>query len=150
MVGVIPSIERRKGLSGQAFNLVVTTHRLVFARVTSRMLRAAAEQAKQAAKEQGSGFFGQWGAVMAANATICERYYQTPVEAILREHPDNFGISIQRVQQVQVIEGEVDEDEVARDTLAIHAPEKMTFTLKVGAAAETRQTLRKVLGQVVE
>jgi hypothetical protein len=146
VVGVVSRIERRKGLVAQAFNLVLTPQRLVFARLTSQMLRDAAEQARQAARAQGVGFMGQWGAVTQANAAICARYYHTPVEVILREHPDNFSIPAGQVQRVQIIQGDVDEDQVTHGRMVIHAPGKMTFTLRGGDAAQARQALRQVLG----
>ena len=148
-MGVVPSIELRKGLGAQAYNLVLTPYRLVFARLTSGMLRDAAAQAKQAAKAQGRGFFGQWGAAIGANATICERYHRTPVEVILREHSDNFCLPIQQVRRVEVSEGEVDDDQNTPDQMVIHGPRKMRFNLKGSSAEETRRMLGQVLGGLV-
>ena len=149
VLGVVPGVELRKGLSAQSFNLVLTPYRLVFARLTSQMLRDAAAQAKQGAKAQGKGFFGQWGAVAGANGWICERYRHTPVEAILREHGDSFALPIQQVRRVEVIEGEVDEDQNTPDQMVIHGPRKMRFNLKGSRAAEARRTLGQVLGELV-
>ena len=40
---------------------VVTTERMIFAQLTADMLNQAAQQARDQAKAEGKGFFGQWG-----------------------------------------------------------------------------------------
>jgi pSer/pThr/pTyr-binding forkhead associated (FHA) protein len=149
VVGVIPNIERRKGMFGaDAYNLVLTLQHLVFARLTSEMLKAATEQARQDAKAQGKGFFGQWGAQMGASGDIVQRYYQMPVEAILREHPDNFVIPVSQVRKVRFSQGDI---EVSKsDQMTIEAAEKMRFNLKGSSIGETKKMLRQVLGTRVK
>jgi hypothetical protein len=122
---------------------------LVFARVTAEMLRAAIDQARQEAKAQGKGFFGQWGAQLGSYATIGERYYQMPVEAILREHPDNFALPLQQVRRVDVKRGHMDEQGMDPDYLVIHAAQKLRFNLKGISAPEAKKALRQVLGEIV-
>jgi pSer/pThr/pTyr-binding forkhead associated (FHA) protein len=149
VVGIVPAIERRKGLfRTESYNLVLTLQHLVFARLTSEMQRAAADQAKQEAKAQGKGIFGQWGATMGSGGAIVERYYQMPVEAILREHPDNFVIPVDQVRKVTFSRGDI---EVSKsDRMVIHAGEKIKLDLKGSSIGEAKKVLRQVLGQRVE
>jgi len=150
-VGIIPAVERKKGLFGsQSFNLVLTLQHLVFARLTSEMLRAASKRAKEEAKAQGKGFLGQWGASMKGNSALVERYYQMPVESILREHPDNFAIPIQEVRQVKTKSGSSDPEYSQPDQLIIQARDKIKLNLKGCSAGEAKKTLRQVLGSRVK
>jgi len=144
-------VERRKGLFGsEAFNLVLTPQRLVFARLTSDMVRDAGEQAKQSAEADGKGFFGQWRARMGANSFIVERYHSMPIGEILREHPDNFSIPNQQVRKVEVKRGHFDEDMQDPDQLIIHAGDKLKFNLKGMNASNAKKLLKQVLGGVVK
>jgi hypothetical protein len=148
VVGVLPVLERRKGvLSTEAFTLVLTSQRLVFARLTTEMQRAVVEQAKQAAKAEGKGFLGQWGAVLGVTSALRERYSRLPVEAILGEHPDNFSIPIQEVRQVKIKSGDV--EELQPDQIVIQAAEKMKFDLKGPSTRDAKQVLRQALGDRV-
>jgi len=151
VTGVIASIVRRKGLFGtEAFNLILTPQRLIFAHMTSDMMRAASEQAKKDAKSAGKGIFGQWGAVLGATSAIAEGYYHMSVGDILREHPDNFSIPNQQVRKVEVKKGRWDEDGQDPDTLTIHAGDKYKFDLKGINASDAKKLLKQVLGGVVK
>jgi hypothetical protein len=150
VVGVLSFVERRKGLLGsEAFNLVLTADRLVFAKVTSEMLKEAIDEARRGAKAQGKGFFGQWGAQLGASGSIAERYYQMPVDAILRENPDNFQLPLGQIQKVQVKHGQFDEQQTNPDYVVIHAGGKMRFNLKGVSAGQAKKALREVLGERV-
>jgi hypothetical protein len=151
VTGVIPNIVRRKGLFGtEAFSLILTPQRLIFAHLTSDMVRAASEQAKKDAKAEGKGFFGQWGAVLGVNSSIAEGYYHMSVGDILREHPDNFSIPNQQVRKVEVKKGHWDEDGQDPDTLTIHAGDKYKFNLQGMSASDAKKLLKQVLGGVVK
>lgn len=150
VIGIISGLGQQKGLSGRAYNLVVTQQRLVFARLTDQMLKAATEQSKQDAKAEGKGFFGQWGAMFKANAIICERYYHMPMDMILQETPDNFVVYPQQVRRVRILTANSTDQSNMIDRLQIHATSKMTFQLKGTNARETKQILRQVLGNIVK
>ena len=151
VIAVVPLVEYRKGLfKRQAFNLVLTLQHLVFARVTNEMLKAATAQARREAKEQGKGFFRQWAAQLGASKAIAQRYYQMPVEAILREHPDNFAIPVQEIRRVKTKHGSSDPEYSQPDQLIIEAREKIKLDLKGCSAKEAKNTLRQVLGDRVK
>jgi hypothetical protein len=150
VIGIIGGLGQQKGLSARAYNLIVTQQRLVFARLTDQMLKAATEQSKQEAKAEGRGFFGQWGAMFKANAKVCERYYQMPIDMILQETPDNFVVYPQQVRRVRILIANSMDQTNTIDRLVIHATSKMTFLLKGTNARETKQILRQVLGNIVK
>lgn len=151
VVGVIPHVERRKGLIGrESFTLVLTPERLILAKMTSEMMKAIVAQARQEAKAEGKGFFGQWGAQLGAYAAHAQRYLGMPVEAILRENPDNFQIPLSQVRQVRIKTGFRDEQQNNPDRLEIHAGDKMKFDLKGTSAGQAKKVLRQVLGDRVK
>jgi hypothetical protein len=151
VMGVIPHVERRKGLiDRESFTLVLTPERLILAKMTSEMLKAIVAQARQEAKAQGKGFFGQWGAQLGAYAAHAQRYLEMPVAAILREHPDNFQIAVSQVRKVRIKTGFRDEQQNNPDRLEIHAGDKMRFDLKGTSAGQAKKVLRQVLGDRVK
>jgi hypothetical protein len=144
------SPNRQKGLSIKQFNLIVTQYRLIFARISEQMLKGAMDQARLEAKAEGRGMFGQWGAMFQANAKLCERYYQIPVDMIVREHPDNFIIYPQQIRRVRILHSSSMDDTDNFDRLVIHADTKMTFLLKGTNARDTRQILKQAFGALVK
>jgi hypothetical protein len=150
VIGIIGGLAQQKGFSARQYNLVVTQQRLVFTRLTDQMLRAAMDQSKQEAKAEGRGFFGQWGAMFKANAKVCERYYQMPIDMIIQENPDNFVVYPQQVRRVRIVHANAMDESDNTDQLVIQANSKMTFLLKGTNARDTRQILRQVLGSIVK
>ena len=149
IVGVVPLVERRKGLMGsEAFNLLLTLEHLIFARVTTEMIRAASEQAKQEAEDQGKGFFKQWGASMGANRKIVEQYFQMPVETILRQHADNFAVPTSQVRKITFSSRNT--DTTLPEEMVIHAGNKQKFQLKGTTIGDARKVLRQVLEKRVK
>lgn len=150
VLGVIPGVELRRGLLGsETFNLVVTEQRLVFAPVTSDMLREAADRARAEARNQGRGLFGQWGAVLGSNRRIVDQYFQMPVEEILQRQPGGFFIPVHQVKRVR-FRTNPDPERAAPDEMTIHAEEKLRFNLRQTTAGEAKKTLRQLLGGVVK
>jgi hypothetical protein len=151
VIGIIAGLAQQKGLSARQYNLVVTQQRLIFARLTEQMLKDAMGEARQEAKAEGRGFFGQWGAQFKANAKVCERYYHMPIDMILRENPDNFVIYPQQVKRVRIQMADAfNETGNNVDRLIIQAGSKMTFLLKSTNARDAKNILRQVLGGVVK
>ena len=71
---MIPNATRKKGfMSTEVFNIVVTNQRLVFALMTSQMIKEAA------ASHRGEGFSGFIKGV-GSGYTLWQRYLQMPPE----------------------------------------------------------------------
>jgi hypothetical protein len=150
-VGVLGGFSLQKGLfKSENYNLVVTTQRLAFARLTNEMRKAEIEMAKQQAKAEGKGFLKQWGAGLGAGRAIRERYATMSIDEIMREHPDNFTIPLGQINKVRLIRGSMDDEGGSSpDQMIIHAASKMKFTLTGISIGEVKQTLRQVLGNKV-
>jgi hypothetical protein len=151
IIATLSGLNRRKGLFGaESFNLLVTPQRMVFAYVTSEMLKWAAEQAKQNAKQQGKGFFGQWGAVIGANNFLLDRCRAMPIENILAENQENFVIYNQQVQSIKA-RANFDPDTNQPDTMEIRfSGGKMKFDLSGCNAGEVKKVLKPVFGSLVK
>ncbi len=92
---MIPNASRKKGLmSTEMFNIVVTNQRLVFALMTSQMVKEAA------ASHRGEGFGGYLKAV-GSGYTLWQRYLQMPPEEALRENPNNFAVYFNQIRKVK-------------------------------------------------
>ena len=99
--GVIPGAFQRKGAFGlgqQSYALVLTNYRVIFAMQTNQMIQEQVRYARSEAKQEGKGFFGQWGAQLSASVTY---YQQKQPEAILAEQPGNFFIPHNQLRAVK-------------------------------------------------
>jgi hypothetical protein len=110
ILGVIPGALRKSGFLGmhsEAFHIVVTSQRLIFARQTDEMMKANIQQARVAARENGKGFLGQWGAQLNANTGA--QYLQMQPQMILSEQADNFFVYNNQVREARVHKSRDDE-----------------------------------------
>lgn len=145
VLGVLPALQRRKGLFGaQLFTPIVTSHRLVFALLTSQMQQAAAAEARQDSQQQGKGFLRQWGAMLTSGSRLGQRYLSMPVNAILAENSDNFYLVHDQVQQVR-LEASDPEEPNERDKVTFHTTGgKHNFSLAYGSLNDVRKALQPV------
>ncbi len=81
---------------------VLTPQRLVFAQMTGDMLKDAAKQARDQAKAEGKGFFGQWGEQLKASASFASRYYNMEPSAALAETAGNFAVGNNTVNEIKL------------------------------------------------
>ena len=101
-IGVVP-FRRMKSLGRyDAFAAVVTNQRMIFAQLTSEMISAAAQQARDQAKAEGKGFFGQWADQLRNTFGFTNRYLTMPPEAILNETPGNFALLNNTISEIKV------------------------------------------------
>ncbi|MCX8151014.1 MAG: zinc ribbon domain-containing protein [Candidatus Bathyarchaeota archaeon] len=81
---------------------IVTTHRLIFAQMTSEMLNTAIQIAKDQAKAEGKGFWGQWGDQLKAAYSYTNRYLHMDPNAALSETPGNFFVNNMDIKEVEI------------------------------------------------
>ncbi|PVX26402.1 MAG: hypothetical protein CW691_01590, partial [Candidatus Bathyarchaeum sp.] len=81
---------------------VLTPQRLIFAQMTSDMLKEAINQSRAQAKAEGKGFFGQWGEQLKASASFAGRYYNIEPSVILSETPGNFALSNNTINEIKL------------------------------------------------
>lgn len=147
---VLPILQRRKGLFGsQSFAVVLTSHRLIFALVTSQMLQEAAKDARQQAREQGKGFFEQWAAMTTSGWHFSQRYLGMAPATILAEHGENFYFLHNQIQQVRLKSSDPEEPN-DRDQVEIDSNgTRHRYTIAYGSLKEVREALKPLYGNRV-
>jgi hypothetical protein len=101
-VGVILFRKMKSMGRYDAYAGVVTSQRLIFAQLTSQMLNAAAQQARDQAKAEGKGFMGQWKEQLKGSFGYTNRYLTMLPDAIVAETPGNFAISNNQISQINI------------------------------------------------
>jgi hypothetical protein len=84
------------------FTGVMTTQQFIVAQMTSEMLKTATNEAKEQAKAQGKGFFGQWSDQLKASFGYTKRYLNMDPTAILAETPGNFAIENSTIKEIKL------------------------------------------------
>ncbi len=110
VVSVIPNASLKKGFMGisrTSYVLVFTERRIIFAEVTKDMLKQSVADARDAAKSDGKGFFGQWGAQLGAYSKLAEAYLVLPPDEALAQNPENFAIDKASVEKAKLKSGMV-------------------------------------------
>ena len=124
VVGVIPNARMKTGMfKSECWFLVVTTHRLLGAKVDNDLLKRVIEQSRAQAKAGGAGFFGQWKAQLQISFGMAQHYLAMDPEAIVRETPGNWALYPGQVGWIKVDKesrttGEDSEQEYLRITIA--------------------------------
>jgi hypothetical protein len=155
VTGVLPGLQRHKGFLGMGIEnltLVLTPQRMLFALLTNRMMNEAVTAARDEAKSQGKGFFGQWAAQLAWLGVIARQYQGMTAEAILAQNRDNWAISNSQVRRVRLRNVTVDEENARSELQMIVETTggKFKFVLTGANQREARQLLRQTLGGVVQ
>ena len=113
VISVIPNARLKVGMMGLkciSYTLVLTERRIIFAEITSAMLKQAVADAREEAAGKGKGFFGQWGAQLGAYGRFAEAYLEKEPEASLAENPRNFAIENQLILSAKLKAGDTDAD----------------------------------------
>jgi hypothetical protein len=84
------------------FTGILTDRRFIIAQMTSEMLKDAAMQARQQAKAEGRGFFGQWQEQLKATFGYTKKYLTMQPQAILAETPGNFAVDNPTISEIKV------------------------------------------------
>jgi hypothetical protein len=85
-----------------SYAAVITTQRMIFAQITSDMVKEAIEKAKQQAKAEGKGFLGQWSAQLGATFNYIQKYLSMEPSAIISETPGNFYIENGAIRDIKI------------------------------------------------
>ncbi|MDP2215793.1 MAG: hypothetical protein Q8J68_00655 [Methanolobus sp.] len=113
IIGVMPYLRKSKmlGLLSHSFTLVATRDESIFAKVTNDMLKQAVMDARDKAKAEGKGFFGQWGSQMGASFNYAEKYLDMSPDLIRSENTENFSIPNAGIVSVKAREKNKYDDE---------------------------------------
>jgi hypothetical protein len=157
IVHIIPGLERKKGFLGLGIDnycLVITPNRLIFAYLDSRRMQDFVNQARNQAKAQGKGFFGQIGAQLGWLRLLEQELANTPPDHILAQDPHNFQIPNQAISKIRLRQS-YDSENQNQESIRIvilttagkhqfHLPTSMNLSKR-----ELKQRLQQTLGGLV-
>ena len=145
ILGIVP-VGKRKGMLGMrqdSYTMIVTPSRLVFAHVSPQLQKAAVQQAREQAKQQGKGFFGQWGAQLAWMDVLRDQYRRMSMDAVLSQYPGSFVIPRHQIQRVRFKDHyDQDSGNTTREIILRTAGGKLRFKLLAGNMREVKKLLR--------
>ena len=121
IIGGLTLVTGFMGLKQKAYTLVITDRRLIFAELTKEKVMAAVTEARDGAKAEGKGFFGQWGAQIASAGSYNDAYWQMSPDAALAETPGNWAVERSQYQGAKFRMGMSDENTQTPDVLTIKA-----------------------------
>lgn len=110
VVGGLTLVSGFMGLKQKPYTLIITDRRLIFAELTNEKVTATVNAARENAKAEGKGFFGQWGAQLKSSASYSEAYRQMSPDAALAETPGNWAIERSQYQGAKFRMGVMDEE----------------------------------------
>ncbi len=102
---IIPNTTLKSGFMGvksKQHTLILTDRRVIFAQITTAMMKQLVADARDGAKSEGKGFFGQWGAQLGAYSVWSERYLEMPPDQALAESEGNFAIERSTITKTSV------------------------------------------------
>ena len=153
IVAILTGLQQRKGFLGlryQTYSLIVTPRRLVFARVSAKLMNQAVAQSRAEAKDQGRGFFGQWAAQFGWLTVLEQSYRKTPVDTILTQYPGSFTLLSAEVRRITANTDEDDDSGKVTTELRIETTSgKYRFLLAGKTADEALRILREAMPSVV-
>jgi hypothetical protein len=127
---------------------VLTDQRVIFATQTAKLLQESARQAREAARQSGKGFFGQWGASLVSGRG--DRYLGFSPQEILKEDPSNYYLINNQVRSIrlkEIIDTEEGTSEV--NMIMNTSGEKIEITFANSNKKQIRQILQQTLGNRV-
>lgn len=145
VVAIIPNATLKSGFLGLAskpYILVLTQRRVIFVHITSVMMKQLVNDARDDAKSEGKGFFGQWGAQLGAYSKFAQRYMEMSPEDALAESPENFAVERADIKKSKLKAGSMNEDgATSPDRLVIKSAQR-TYDLMLGSgSSQARQAL---------
>ncbi len=152
MLAIQAGVVRRSGVMGlkmENFVIVMTGLRIIFAFQTNQMLQDNVMRARDEAKQQGKGFFGQWGAQLSANTG--QHYLQMHPEQILAEHPNNFHIPANQLRRIRLHEHDDDEGGRTTYTIEFETPGgKYKYDVNYMNTRSVKKLLTEIYGNIVK
>jgi hypothetical protein len=145
IIGIIPGLQYRKGLfSSQPVDLIVTSHRIILAILTNKMMTEMAAAAAKSAKAEGRGILGQIMQSMSTGFNYHARYATMTIEQIATETPGNQSIELRAIRSIRLQSGDSDDNSPNKLVLTTTSG-KMTFNSRGLQTRQTRDLLRQVV-----
>ncbi|PKQ16489.1 MAG: hypothetical protein CVT67_04990 [Actinobacteria bacterium HGW-Actinobacteria-7] len=145
---VIPNVTLKAGFMGvktRQYTLVLTDNRILFAQITMAMMKQLVADARDGAKSEGKGFFGQWGAQLTAYSDFAGRYLEMSPEQVLSEAADNFAIERSTITKTSTkTRAASDDSGMSTEHLVIKTTQKK-YDMTLGSGiSQARQALAAV------
>jgi hypothetical protein len=110
VIGVI-ALKRPKNFGRwDSYTGVITIQQFIIAQMTSDMIKDAAMQARDQAKSDGKGFWGQWSEQLKASFGYTKRYLNMTPQAIIAETPGNFAIDNNTITEIKLKRKHINND----------------------------------------
>lgn len=84
------------------FTGVLTSKQFIIAQMTGDMVKDAAMQARDQAKAEGKGFFGQWSDQLKSSFGYTKKYLTMQPFAIIAETPGNFAVNNDTIREIKL------------------------------------------------
>ena len=147
VLSLIPNVTLKAGFMGfgsKQYTLILTDRRVVFAQITVAMMKQLVADARDGAKSEGKGFFGQWGAQLGAYSQFAQRYLEMSPDQALAESENNFAIDRSTITKTSMkVSHNMGDDVSTTDRLIIKTTSKkydITLVYGLGQAKEALQT----------
>lgn len=143
VVGGLTLMSGFMGLKQKPYTLIITERRLVFAEINRQRVTAAVTEARDSAKAEGKGFFGQWGAQLKSSTSYNDVYWQMSPDAALAEMPGNWAVERSEYQGAKFRMGGTDENGSTPDVLTVRAASgKWKFNV-AGSLSSVKKTFKE-------
>jgi hypothetical protein len=130
---------------------VITNQRLIFARLTDAMIVEAANQARNQAKAEGKGFWGQWSNQLKSSfGGYTQKYYNMPAESIIAETPGNFALGNNTISEIKVKSKFGQEDSMVQMAKVEIYSTAGKYEFEIEENSDYVKQLRQVYGQRVK
>ena len=128
---------------------VITSQRMIFARLTAEMMNQAVLQAREQAKAEGKGFFGQWKEQLKGTFGYADRYLTMSPQAILTETAENFAVSNEIISEVKIrLKGQ--NDNSSREFEVEIKSAMGTYKYRMAERKEYINLLKRIYGERVK
>lgn len=148
-IGVLP-FRRMKSLGRyDTFVGVVTNQRMIIAQITGEMVKASIQQARDKAKAEGKGFFGQWADQLKGSFGYTDRYLTLPHQTILNETPGNFALYNNTITEIKIrLKG--DDERAQQEFEAEIKSTSGTYKFHMNENSQLTDLLKRVYGERVK
>lgn len=146
---VIPLAHRSKSFGRKdSFTIVCTTKRTIFAKFTSKMMKGAVNEARAKAKEEGKGFFGQWGAQLTSTANYHKKYMEMIPDDILTQTEGNLALPYSEIVKLRIKKKvSHDEDSFGVKTELLYETAQGKYKFMVDSySKDTVEALKQIYG----
>lgn len=144
VIGNLTEIAGFLGTKSKTYSLIITDTRLIFAQLTKERMTAMVNAARDGAKADGKGFFGQWGAQLGTTMNYHQAYWEMSPDAALAETPGNFALHRRDVLDVKFRQGVSDENGATSNDRLILKTTAGKRTLQVGGSlSAVKKTFRE-------